>query len=260
MMLGVPGVVVGWQGDKTSTYASAEAYFEKGGIRHTALPMLTNIEAEEEKALLIRGDSRQIKHNLDALLRGDWKTRMEVLAKIAGGPIISRNEAREIEDYDLRPEERYNEILTPTNMDDGEEPEPPPAPPMPPQLPPAEEPEDDEDAQARAQLEAQLTTERERSEIKGRLLAEKVVRKELRRIQTEAPKHPEKQAFEKWARGFYARHVTYVTEAMGCSEQSARVHCEQQVADLLKNGIRAAEGWEHDATARLAASAAEKEI
>ncbi|KKL61409.1 hypothetical protein LCGC14_2195610, partial [marine sediment metagenome] len=122
--IGVPGVVVGWMGDKTSTYASAKEYFSSGGLRNTLLPLLANLEAEEEKSLLLEAEADlQIKHNMDAVLRAAWTERIAGLVRAAGGPIWSVNEARAIDDFDALEDERYDRPHIPSNMMGGGEPD-----------------------------------------------------------------------------------------------------------------------------------------
>jgi HK97 family phage portal protein len=114
-MMGVPGVCVGWA-DKTSTYASAKEFWESGGLKFTIQPLLTNVEAEEEGALLDRTSGIQIKHNMDALERSNLETRTKSLFMSVGGPFRTVNEARAIEDLERLDDDRYDQVLTPSNM------------------------------------------------------------------------------------------------------------------------------------------------
>ena len=138
--LGVPGFVIGYQGDKANTYASAKETAQEA-LRHTVLPGLTNIEAEEEKALLVPGDGRQIKHNMDVLLRVNTKDRYDALFKAAGRPWITGNEARAVEDLNPSDQPDMDEVLLPSNMmgvvDDGGQAKPSPGSPEQPDGPTA---------------------------------------------------------------------------------------------------------------------------
>src|SRR6185369_8436760 len=101
--LGVPGVVVGYTGDKASTYASAEAFFEKGGIKHCILPLVMAMEQRDDKVLLPREGGFYVKRDLGALQRASTRETFEMLVKAAGRPIITGNEARAV--LDMNPDE-----------------------------------------------------------------------------------------------------------------------------------------------------------
>ena len=266
--LGVPGVVVGWMGDKTSTYASAKEFFESGGIKHTILPILTNAEAEEEKALLRPEDNRQIKHNLDALLRANWKDRIDGLVKATGGPIFSVDEARAIEDFDeLGPP--YDRPHIPSNMlgVDAEREPPEEPPPPPPRRPPP--PDDDEDEEMRrlpagpdaeaevARLSEQLERERKRSLLLARDNASRVVRRETEGLMSRAPKLAKNR--DKWRAfvlEFYGAHADYVAKTMRISDAAARGYCDGQASAVLGSGLAVVETWERDVPERLVMLAA----
>ena len=151
--LGVPGVVVGYAKD-TATYASAKEFFESGGIKHCVLPILTNVEAEEEKSLLLRGDGRFIRHNLDVLLRANLKDRYEAFSKALGGaPFLSVNDVRTTDDWNADPDPRHDEIRIPVNLGPppaAEDPEAQDLEPAPRRWPAAPPPEDDDEDAAAA--------------------------------------------------------------------------------------------------------------
>jgi HK97 family phage portal protein len=243
--LGVPGVVAGYA-DKTATYASAKEFFESGGIKHCVLPILTNVEAEEEKALLMVGDGRQIKHNLDALLRANWKDRMEGLTKAAGGPIISVNEARDIEDYDAIADPRFDRPHIPSNMEGATQQQADPGEPVAPPEPrrnmrPA--PDDDERARSKGwqfALDA----------------AGRVVRREVSAMRDRAPLAARDVAgWRTWVVGYYERHAAHVAEVLHVEEAQARQYAEGQRDAVLAGGLAACEAWEETVPYRLAALA-----
>ena len=280
--LGVPGVVVGWMGDKTATYASAKEFFESGGIKHTVLPILTNVEAEEEKALLRPEDNRQIKHNLDALLRASWTERISGLVKATGGPIFSVNEARAIEDFDAIEDDRYDRPHIPSNMmggegdDPGDSPPPTPAPPddeddgrdtappppIPTRRPPYGPPSPDilpgippvmEDVE---RLSAELARERERAEVLLRDNAVRVLRRETQWLADKAPKLASQK--EKWrvaVLAFYGGHVEYAARTMRIGDAHARDYCDRQASAVLVGGLAVVEAWKSEAPDRLVALA-----
>lgn len=241
--LGVPGVVVGYA-DKTATYASAEAFFEKGGIKHCVLPIIINVEAEEEKALLLRGDGRQIKHNLDVLLRANTKDRYEALFKATGGPWMSRNEVRRIEDLNEDPDPDMDKILTPVNMVP-ELPEPEPVPmPFPPRALPGDDEEDEDDSKA-ARLHRF-----------ARAAAVRVVRREIKAVRAKAPKNARsKDGWRAAVLELYGEHVDHVADTMLISREAAQTYCDRQAAALLASGAGVAETWEQEIPSRLVALA-----
>jgi HK97 family phage portal protein len=276
--LGVPGVVVGWMGDKTATYASAKEFFEAGGIKHTILPILTNVEAEEEKALLRPGDGRQIKHNLDALLRASWKDRIEGLVRATGGPIFSVNEARVIEDFDEIDDERYDRPHIPSNMmgggDPDDESEPPEGPPRLPPAPPEDEEEDEEEMRRRHHLPLidpaipplqpppmMANVERlarEREQLRALVLdnAGRVLRREVEALAAKAPKLAKsKQRWRAFVLEFYGGHADYVAKTMRIEADGARSYCDQQASAVLAGGLAAVEKWEREVPERLVALA-----
>lgn len=100
--------------------------------KHTISPLCTGLEQELKRKLFGRGASEYAKFNLDALQRGDFKSRIEALVAAAGGPFITREEARDIEDWNMTGEPGADLLLTPLNMGVGatppkEEPKPSPA-------------------------------------------------------------------------------------------------------------------------------------
>lgn len=261
--LRVPGVVVGWA-DKTATYASAEAFFEKGGIKHCVLPMLVNVEAEEEKALLPEGSGLQIKHNLDALERANLRDRTEALVRSIGGPFRTVNEGRTIEDLERLDDPRYDEVLTPANMDPDPEPEPEPE--LPPMVPPVDgdDPDDpdeeDEDARENAQLAQRTMAARGGRNMRGvaeqlaQGAAAQAVRREVAAIRDKAPKLARNPAaWRAWVEGYYDRHAGHLARALNVDADRAREYCDRQTAALLAEGVAVAQTWERENVPRLVA-------
>jgi HK97 family phage portal protein len=101
--------------DKAATYASVEQF----GIRfatHTVRPWVVNWDQEAHRSLLTESERKEyfVEHDLNGLLRGDFKTRMEgYRSGITAGWMV-RNEAREFEN--LNPIEGLDEPLTQMNM------------------------------------------------------------------------------------------------------------------------------------------------
>jgi HK97 family phage portal protein len=249
--LNVPGVVIGYQGDKAATYASADAFFEKGGVKHCILPLVTNMEQRDQKTLLLKGDPHYIKRNLDVLQRANTKDRFEALVKATGGPFMAVNEARAIEDMDPDPDPMNDAVRWPANVAGKETPtDPTPTPPPPPRRRPDPEPApEDEEAAARA---AQFVHD----------AAARVVRREVAAIAgTKGSTGPaakyakDPAAWRAWVTDFYDKHAGHVAEAMHVSEDQARAYATGQRDALLAGGVAVTETWEETVAPQLAALA-----
>ena len=247
--LGVPGVVAGYA-DKTATYASAKEFFESGGIKHCLLPWIKNFEAECSKALLVKGDGREIKFNLAVLLRASTKDTYDALLKAIGRPFMTGNEGRRIVDMnpiDAVADPTMDQCVLPKNTGTGDEtaavaPEPPPAGGPPRRFQPAQ-PTDDEEARSRGWQFALDASAR-------------VVRRELAALRDRAPmaaRDPE--AWREWLVGYYARHVAHVVEVLHVEEPVARAYAEKQRDTILAEGLAVCESWHETIPYRLASLA-----
>lgn len=277
--LGVPGVVIGWQGDKASTYASAE-YFGGSAVTHCIMPILTNVEAEEDKALLVRGDGRYIKHNLDSLLRSNIKDRYEAFSKALGGaPFLSVNDVRETDDWDPDPDPRHDEIRIPTNLmpPANAGPEPFGAPPPKPGPAPAEDeaagnvlpfPKAAETVTApfvqmlplAAPVASVTTVTWQPLAEKARAFAARgavsVLRRERDAIIGKAPKFArDLPGWRAFLASSYADHAQYVAATMLVDDTAARSYCDGQAAAVLAGGVAVAETWDSEIAPRLVALA-----
>lgn len=72
-------------------------------VKHTLRRWVKKFEAELTLKLFGRGSKRYVKMNLDGLLRGDFKARIEGLAKAVQNAIMTPNEARALEDREPMP-------------------------------------------------------------------------------------------------------------------------------------------------------------
>lgn len=73
-------------------------------VKHALRPRL--VQFEQQLNLRVFGRQRRgryCEHNVDGLLRGDFKTRSEGLARLVGAGIVTPNEARAIENFDAMP-------------------------------------------------------------------------------------------------------------------------------------------------------------
>lgn len=257
--LSVPGFVIGYQGDKANTYASSKETAQEA-LRHCVLPMLTNIEAEEEKALLRQGDGRQIKHNMDVLLRVNTKDRYEALVRSVGGPFQTVNEARGTEDMNRLDDPRYDEVLTPSNMS-GENYGTPPPDNTPPPARRTSPPGGDEEQAALLPAPVEATSGPPPLLVQyAHDNAARVVKRETAVIAAKAPKFSRDTAgWKAFVLETYAKHVDHVAEVMRISKEQAQAYCDRQSASLLAGGAEAAQAWEKEIPPQLAALALEAE-
>jgi HK97 family phage portal protein len=114
--------------DKTSTYASAEQ-FMLSFVVHTIAPDVSRLEQSANRSLLTekeRNEGYYIKLNLNSLLRGDFKSRMEGYRIAREGGWKNADEIRALEDESPIPDGKGKIYLQPMNFKElGEEtPEP----------------------------------------------------------------------------------------------------------------------------------------
>lgn len=261
--LGVPGVAVGWMGDKTATYASA-VEFMKSGVRDVLLPEATNLEAEEALALFLDSEIENgfyVRHNLDALARGDLESRTRSIVMAVGGPYKTPNEGRGIDDLNPINEPWMNTVARASNMTGAQIEADGPSD-QPSQVPPGKKPgraeasaprladmqafyarrapaldPDDEAAHAIALERAQFATN----------AAAAVARKEINWARrgtnggggalSRFAGNPEGLARQ--AAEFYGRHVAIVAQAMLLDESTAMAYCDRRRTALLEHGAEA---------------------
>ncbi|MBU6956007.1 phage portal protein [Hahella sp. HN01] len=84
--------------------------------RHTLIPYCTRIEKRINKSLLSDKERAAYfaKFNINALMRGDMKTRSEYYTAMIQNGVMSPNEVRILED--MNPREGGDTYLTPLNM------------------------------------------------------------------------------------------------------------------------------------------------
>jgi len=101
-------------GEKETTHASAEQFFLNYSIMGVA-PDCRNYEKTIQSDLMTEKEREKyfVKFNIDALLRGDFKTRMEGFQTAVNTEIMNPNEARK--KMEMRPYEGGNEFRTRTS-------------------------------------------------------------------------------------------------------------------------------------------------
>jgi len=103
--------------DKTSTYASAEQ-FMLSFVVHTIRPIVSRVEQSANRALLTlkeRNKGYYVKLNLNSLLRGDFKSRMEGYRIAREGGWKNADEIRALEDESPIPNGKGKIYLQPMN-------------------------------------------------------------------------------------------------------------------------------------------------
>lgn len=194
-----------------------------GNIEHQALEWVTDCimpwARRWELALqrdLDFGDAYFPEYLLDALLRGDTKTRYEAYGKGINDGWLMRNEARE--------RENLNPI---DGLDEPAEPAQPPAPPAPPDGRPQPGQHDDApDDQARSGVGDVPAISAERAVAIAMAAADRVARKESAIVS---------RAIQQGRDDFYAvleGHAQFVADVMGCSREAAQRYVDDTARDL----------------------------
>jgi HK97 family phage portal protein len=261
--LGVPGVVVNYA-DKTSTYASAEAFYEKGGIKHCVIPWIKNFEEEFEFSLLRSGSNREIRFSLEVLLRSNTPDRFGANVKACGGPWETRNEIRTREGLNRLDDPEMDKVLPPPGVtplgdagavDAAGAPVTTPAP-AGPGSPPPENPIEDQEDDAAAQLQRMEATARRLAE----QAASRAIRREIAAIQggngrvgaaVKLARDPEK--WNEFLTTFYAEHAVFLSESLGISHWNASAYCFSQLSRLKDKGVLGLEKVEETSTPQLVA-------
>jgi HK97 family phage portal protein len=262
--LGVPGVVVGYTGDKASTYASADAFFEKGGVRHCILPLVVSMEQRDDKVLLPRDSGLFVKRDLSVVERANTKDAFDILIKAAGRPIVTGNEARAKLDLNRIEEPSMDQVqLSPgatvpmgtdggaADEDEDDKSSTAAAP------PPADEDEDEDEDEGAAAARHSARARR-----LAFLIGLGLVRRELAFIRGSNGHAAAAVRFagdpagwRAWVLERYENHAGTVAERLDISIAAARAYCDGQALALLSQGIGVTETWEQTAPPRLAAIA-----
>ena len=198
-------------------------------VKYAMLPWVKRWEHAHQTQLITVPQTFFAEYNLDALLRADYKTRMEGHEIAIKNRILNPNEVREIENRNPYPGgEVYGA------------------------------PEQGGAQGAKLEnLEASVPVLEipSRAESIVRTTAERIVRKEIAQIEKKAVRLADDgEAWEKWLARFYRGHASLVVDALGVSEDIARDYCEKQKAEMAR-GIPVNESWSEQKTEELAALA-----
>ncbi len=175
-----------------ATFSNIEEQ-DRGFLKYFLRPRLVKIEQELERKLFRASERRRyfVRHNVDALLRGNTQTRYGAHAIGLQNGFLSQNEVRKIED--LNPIEGGDVYRTPLNLGDsaGSEEEPPPD--------PADEAQPVRSGLDRASAAGAF-------EVLFADVFARAIRRETRAIEKGAPRALASGTLADWARTFYAEH------------------------------------------------------
>jgi len=115
----IPGIKLGLN-DKTSTYASAEQFFQ-AYYKDTLRPWTARLEQSAQRDILqLKSDVNHfVVHDYNDILRPDQNARFTIYKMAVESGIMTRNECRALENLDTKP--GLDEFLVPLNMDTPEE-------------------------------------------------------------------------------------------------------------------------------------------
>lgn len=245
---GVPGVVVGWNDGKTTTYASADAFFEKGGTRICLLPLLTRLEGRVDHSLIFEDDV-YCKMNLKVLERADTVNRYAALFRAVGRPWMTGNEARSIEDMNPSDDPNMSRVAMPTNLTTDDLEADATGSRKPPRMP-RQAPDDGDTAALRGAVRVDRAR---RLALQG---ARRVVMRELEALKGRVPLAArDPGAWKAWVIDYYGRHVATVAYELAVDEDFAEAYALRQREALLSEGMAATETWERDLIPSLASQA-----
>jgi HK97 family phage portal protein len=161
-------------------------------------------------------DQLYFEFNLDALMRGDMKTRFEAYTSATGGaPWMVRNEVRAKEN--MEPIKGGDELIDPLNMQNpGGNPKKPPRP-QPTQRDPEDDPTDASGRAATLELQARR----------------RVLNRETRALSKEWDRcGGDLAAFQEVVSSFYAFHLPFVAQALVVDRDRAEAYCLAQCAEI----------------------------
>lgn len=223
----------------TGSYASLEV-FSAEFVTYTLRPIAILIEQSVHRDLLLPNEQDEfyLELNMDALLRGDLRSRYEAYRTGIMSGFLRRNEARIKEN--LAPADGLDEFWEPMNMAavDGAS-------------------GGREDRKARPFLSA-VTAGREayRMVLLAREAAGRLVRQEQAAVRRLADRHASDP--DGWARGleaFYTDHAGRIAETLVVSTACASRYAERQQVVLRQCGVAACDVWEYEAVEALAVMA-----
>lgn len=113
----VPGVLINYTGDKSSTYASAEQFFISF-ITHTVRPWASRIEQSAARCLMTDKEKRKMfaEFNLNDFVRGDLESRYRAFQIGIQNGWLSPNDVRKLENMNPIEGEGGDKYFMPLNI------------------------------------------------------------------------------------------------------------------------------------------------
>jgi len=228
---GVPLSLVGHT-EKATSWGTGLEQLNLAFVIHTMRPWFVRWEQAIGRDLILDRDEFFAEFLVDALARGDMKSRYEShrIAVMTGWK--SRNEARAFEN--MNPVEGLDGFLAPQNMalvDENGDITPinqssGPPPPM------------------------NDRAKRDVTELLAYDAARRVVVREVRMVRDAAKRTAsDAEGFDSWLASFYDQHAEYVAEALHIDGEAARAYCERQ--RQAASDLKAVEQWEAERPAEL---------
>jgi HK97 family phage portal protein len=120
MFFGVPPHMIG-DLEKSTSWGTGVEQQSIGFLQYTLMPWLVSDSQAMQRDLLTAEEERELyfHHNVDGLLRGDFKSRQEGLAIQRRNGVINADEWREMEDMNPREDGGGAEYIIERNMTDG---------------------------------------------------------------------------------------------------------------------------------------------
>jgi len=231
--LSVPGVLVG-HADKTSTYASAEQFFQSFFTVHLD-PDFVMWEQAICRDLLEEGERETVFAEIvrGGLMRADAKSRAEFYRAMIELGVMTRNEARGLEN--LNPIEGLDDPLTPLNMERGAG---------------RDTGRDTGRAPEATTSAAPVASTQMRSIVAA--TAARLVNKEVARMQHEALKYADNDAlWRQSVTAWYERFASEVARDLSLPLPDATAYAVRRREEVLAVGVSVLEVWKAEAGGAL---------
>lgn len=116
---GVPPHLAG-DAAKNTTWGTGIEQMDIGYAKHTIHPLCFGIEQELNRKLFGRGSGLYCEFDLNGLMRGDFRSRIEALVRMTGRPFLTGNEARDLEGFNRVAQPDMDKVALQLNTGTGE--------------------------------------------------------------------------------------------------------------------------------------------
>ena len=111
---GVPPHLAG-DAEKNTSWGTGIEQMDIGYAKHTIAPWAKRIEQEVNRKLFVRGSGLYCEMDMNGLMRGDFKSRMEGYQIAAGRPFLTGNEIRELEGWNASAQKDMDQVALAAN-------------------------------------------------------------------------------------------------------------------------------------------------